>query len=258
MSKLELLRLPEAKEKYNLDDRCTSILHREIIKRKSFLKNIYNDYYWEFKKSLRNAELKCIVEIGSGGGFIKEIIPNTITSDIINIPDMDIIFSALKMPFKDNSVDAFLMIDVLHHLRDAKVFFKEAIRCLKVGGKIVMVEPANTLWSKFVYKNFHHETFDPSGTWGCESDRPLSVANGAIPWIVFCRDRRHFQKEFPSFKVLKLKSHTPFRYIVSGGVSMRQLLPSFAYNIVKGIELILSPLNKYCGMFMTVELEKIY
>lgn len=48
------------------------------------------------------------------------------------------------MPFQDKSVSAFMMIDVLHHIKDSRQFFKEMQRCLKPGGKIVMIEPANT------------------------------------------------------------------------------------------------------------------
>ena len=96
-----------------------------------------------------------------------------------------------------------------------------------------MIEPASTLWSSFIYKNFHHEPFNPSGGWGFKKDGRFSSANGAIPWIVFCRGKQRFEKEFPSMEVLELKNHTPFRYLISVGVSMKQLLPSFTYDIIK-------------------------
>lgn len=256
MKIMEWLKLPEIRDCQNLDDLSTALLHKEIIQKKVFLKRLYSDFYMIFRNSISDIETKYIVELGSGSGFIKEIIPHVVTSDVLPLPNIDKYFSALKMPFEDGTVDAFFMINVLHHLSDVRTFFKEACRCLKVCGKIIMIEPAKTLWSQFIYRNFHHELFDPSGEWELEYSGPLSSANDALPYIIFYRDRDLFEQEFPSLKILKLLPHTPFRYLVSGGVSMRQLLPEVTYPIIKGIETMLSPLNRYLGMFLTIELLK--
>jgi len=254
---IEWIKLPEVKNINDLDAHSTTALHSKIIQKKPYLRKLYVEYYNQFKKSISgDIKAKVVVELGSGGGFIKEIIPNAITSDITNLENISIQFSGLKIPFQCHTVDAFVMFDVLHHISDVRSFFRELNRCLKIGGKIIMIEPANTLWSSFIYKNFHHEPFDLSGGWGFKKDGRLSSANGAIPWIVFCRDKQRFEKEFPSMKILKLKMHTPFRYLISGGLSIKQLLPSFTYNIIKGLEFMLTPLNSFLGMFMTVELEK--
>lgn len=93
--------------------------------------------------------------------------PGVITSDVLKLPNVDKVFSVCNMPFANESVDAFTMIDVLHHVAEPRAFFKEALRCLKVGGNIIMIEPANTLWSRFIYTNFHHELFDPYARWCC-------------------------------------------------------------------------------------------
>jgi SAM-dependent methyltransferase len=172
------------------------------------------------------------------------------------VPDVDKIFSAADMPFENKSVDAFFMFDVLHHIADSRAFFTEALRCLKPGGRIVMIEPANTLWGRFIYKNFHHEEFNTKRGWGLEKTGPLSQGNGAIPWIIFSRDRKIFEREFPNLQIVSITRHTPIRYLLSGGLSLRQLVPSFAYPIVKVIEWALSPLNNLLGMFQTIELEK--
>lgn len=258
MNILEFLKLPDVRNITDLDAPSTTLLHSKIIRKKPFLKKIYSEFYDIFNKSIDcDMKGKVFVELGSGGGFIKEVIPSVITSDVIDIPTVDKQFSALNMPFGENSVDRFFMIDVLHHISDPSIFFNELNRCLKVGGKIIMIEPANTMWGRFIYTNFHHEPFDPLAGWQLEGSGPLSSANGAIPWIIFYRDRNKFEKDFPTLKILKLEPHTPFRYLISGGVSLRQLLPSFTYKIVSGIERALRPLNGYLGMFLTIELEKL-
>ncbi|MHB0946538.1 MAG: class I SAM-dependent methyltransferase [Sedimentisphaerales bacterium] len=253
---MKFLKIAKHNDLAQLDMPETTIRHSHIIQQKLFLKNLYVDFYGRFKKAIGNPENKCLVELGSGGGFIKEIIPNVITSDVIKTPGVDMVFSAEQMPFENGSVDAFFMFDVLHHIPNPRMFFKEAGRCLKTGGKIVMIEPANTLWGRFIYKNFHHEAFDENAGWQMESTGPLSCANGAVPWIIFNRDRKIFESEFPDLKILKILPHTPLRYLISGGFTLRQMLPGCCYGLVAGIEWLISPANGIFGMFQTIELEK--
>lgn len=258
MAKLkEWLQLPEMKDAPFEDERSLTLLYSKIIRQKPFLKKLYTDFYEEMRKSAgAGLEGKFMVELGSGGGFIKDVMPNVFTTDIIDLPDIDKNCSAAKMPFKDDTVDVFFMFDVLHHMDDTEKCFAEIDRCLKPGGRIVMIEPSNTLWGRFIYTRFHRETHDPSKGWDAGKGGALSSANVAIPWIVFCRDRRLFEEKFPELRIVKVRPHTPFRYLASGGLSMRQLLPSPAYGVVKFVELLLSPLNKYLGMFMTITVEK--
>lgn len=256
MSVIDWLKLPETRSIKDLDDPATTLLHAEIVRKKAFLKKLYIDFYTQFKNLIPEPETKVLVELGSGGGFIKEVIDNVITSDILELPNVNKVFSALNMPFEESSVDAFFMFDVLHHIAEPGAFFREAIRCLKPSGKIVMIEPANTLWSRFIYKNFHHELFDPEAQWQLQKLGPVSHANGAMPWIIFSRDRQIFEKEFPQLRIVQIRNHTPLRYLLSGGLTLRQLMPSFTYPIIKAIEYMLSPLNNLLGMFQTIELEK--
>ena len=154
---IEWLKLPEVRDVKDLDDPATTQLHREMIQAKPFLKRLYLDFYRELTEAISEPENKVLVELGSGGGFIKEVIGNIITSDVLDLPNVDKVFSAAEVPFPERSVDAFLMFDVLHHIAEPRAFFREACRCLKKGGKVVMIEPANTTFSRFIYRNFHHE-----------------------------------------------------------------------------------------------------
>ncbi len=274
MKTIDWLKLPETMGIEDLDDPATTLLHAEIIQKKPFLKKLYIDFYKQFKKAVSDSNNKVLVELGSGGGFIKEVISDVITSDVLELPNVDKVFSALDMPFEEASVDAFFMFNVLHHITEPRAFFKEALRCLKVGGRVVMIEPANTLWSRFIYKNFHHEAFDAQAPeWCCQGQAkwepgprkagslqesgPLSGGNGALAWIIFWRDRKIFESEFPSLRIVRMHNHTPLRYLLSGGLTLRQLVPSFSYPAVKAIEYTLPPINDLLGMFQTIELEKV-
>ena len=93
-----------------------------------------------------------------------------------------------------------------------------------------MIEPWVSTWSRLIYQNLHHEPFDPKARdWTIPDTGPLSGANGALPWIIFQRDRQVFEAEFPELNIANVRPFMPYRYLVSGGVSMRQLMPSMAF-----------------------------
>lgn len=255
---LSWLKIPQTRTITDLDDAATTELHRNILRSKPFMKRLYRDYYEEFAAAVgEDSGKKVLVELGSGGGFIKEVMPTVITSDVLALAHVDKVFSALDMPFDNESVDAFFMINVVHHICDSKAFFTEALRCLKPGGKIVMIEPANTVWSRFIFKHFHHEVFDPQGQWSLDHSAPLSCANDALAWILFWRDRDIFEKLFPQLEIKRRENHTPFRYLLSGGFTLRQLVPSFTYGWIKMLESALRPMRDCSGMFQTIELRKL-
>lgn len=232
----------------------TLFLHRRIIKKKGFLKRLYTDFYKVFI-SVKIPE-GMVVELGSGAGFIKEVLPSVITSDVIKSPGIDRIINVTNLPFKRQSISAFLMLDVFHHIKDPIKALRELERCLKVDGKIVMIEPYNSIFGSFIYRHFHHERFDPNSDWKVKGRGRMSDANQALPWIVFVRDRKIFERKFPKLKIINITPHTPLRYIFSGGLSKPQLLPSFTYGLILFIEKILSPFNNMLGLFMTIEIKK--
>lgn len=243
-------------EQYNLDDPRRTVAHGEIIRNKKFLHQLYVEWYNHFKKRIEQLPQGKLVELGSGAGFVKEIIPQMLTSDVMELPDLDYVFPGEDMPFEDGSVAGIFMIDVLHHIPQPALFLKEAERVLAKGGKILMNEPANSAWGRFIYQNFHHEPFNPKGTWEIPATGPLSGANGALPWIIFERDRLQFEEQFPSLKIESIRYHTPLRYLLSGGVSKRQLAPNFSYGMVKGLESLLLGISKQLSMFVTIEITR--
>ncbi|MCA9401643.1 MAG: class I SAM-dependent methyltransferase [Candidatus Omnitrophica bacterium] len=251
----EFLKLNEVKEE-DLDRPETTQLHGQIIRQKPFLRNVYLDFYYYFEKAVRPVQNRKYLEVGSGGGFLKEVYPQVIASDILPLPETDLCCSLEALPFKNGTLDGVYMLNVLHHVKDCRKVFTEFIRALKPGAKVVFVEPANTFFGRYVYQHFHHEPFDPKSDWLVPGEGPLSDANGAIPWIVFCRDREKFEKDYPQLVIEQVTFHTPLKYLLSGGVSMKSLLPNALYPVVKGLEWCLTPLNGLLGMFMTVVLTK--
>lgn len=242
---------------YPLDSPERTLYHREIILRKYFLRKIYVQWYDEFIKEIKNLPNDTFIELGSGGGFLKELEPRVICTDILDLSSNDMTFSALEMPFKNNSVGGIFMVDTLHHIPDIELFLNEANRVLAKNGKIIMIEPANTLWGRFIYKNFHHEPFDVEGDWTIPASGPLSGANGALPWIVFERDQLIFNEKFPNLKIELISYRNPFLYLVSGGVSFRQLLPNFMYPVVNAMDKLLPKIYRQISMFQLIKITKV-
>ena len=239
----------------SIDDVETTVSRRKILKRKKFLRKTYIDWYEIFLSELEGTD-GTTLEIGSGAGFLKEIIPHVITSEMLKVPHVDVILDGLFLPF-ENALGAIVMTDVFHHLNDASVFLQGAANALKTNGLIIMIEPWVTPWSRSIYKNLHHEPFVPEAReWSFPKCGPLSGANGALPWIVFERDRHIFEQKFPILRLKKVKPFMPIRYLMSGGFTTWLGTPSFFYQPVKRFEGLLEPFMNWLGMFALIVLEK--
>ena len=107
-----------------------------------------------------------VLDAGSGeGGWIKRIkgsrnIRRIISIDIVDdgasqidgvefhITDL----SSSSLPCGDSELDWIFAIEVLEHLANPRNFVKEAVRCLKKGGKLVITTPCNeSLRAKFSF-----------------------------------------------------------------------------------------------------------
>jgi hypothetical protein len=118
-----------------------------------------------------------------------------------------------------------------------------------------MVEPWITKWSRFIYSNFHHEPIDPdTPTWEFPSEGPLSSANGALPWIIFSRDRKVFEKSFPLLIISRIEPTMPFLYLMTGGFSSRIFFPGWTFQIWKKAEDLLSRWHYRLGIFAVIVL----
>ncbi len=239
-----------------LDSPERTLFHREIIMRKTFLRKLYTKWYSSMVEELKGLPEGQIVELGSGGGFFKEFVPHAICSDILELPGNDMTFSALDMPFGDGSVSGIFMVDTFHHIPDSAGFLEEACRVLKKDGLIMMIEPSNSWWGRVIYRNFHHEPFDPSGDWTFPLSGPMSGANGALPWIVFERDRDLFTGRFPSLEIREIRYHTPLLYLLSGGVSLKQFVPGFSYGFFNLLDRTLSGISSGLSMFVSIKIRK--
>ena len=238
------------------DPRVTD-LRGEIIRSNPFVWRIYQELYNRLSSTIPEGPGD-LLELGSGAGFLKELIPDLITSEVFYSSSAQVVLNGNAIPFHANTLRGIVMSDVLHHVPQPRQFFAEAARCVRPGGVLTILEPWLTPWSLFVYRHLHHEPVHPEAfDWGFPSTGPLSSANIALPWIIFERDRDQFENEFPCWKIESIRLLMPFRYLVSGGVSLRRLAPIWSYPLWAGLERLFTPWLDKWAMFAQITLRRI-
>ncbi len=239
-----------------LDRPETTLSRRRVLGEKKFLRQIYETWYDQLTKSLPAIPGR-VLEVGSGAGFLDQRIPDLITSEILFVPPLSVVLDGCHLPLQDGCLRAIVMTDVLHHIPYPRQFFREAARCVRPGGVIAMVEPWRTTWSELIYRHLHHEPFEPGvREWEFEALGPLSSANGALPWIMFERDRRIFQSEFPEWSLTRIQPAMPLLYLLSGGLSPFTFQPGFLYPFWERTENIFSPWMHRWAMFAYIVLTR--
>jgi SAM-dependent methyltransferase len=204
--------------------------HHSAFFRKAYVRRLYGEWYNSFAAEIQSVPRGRYLEIGSGGGFLKSVFPEVITSDILPFPKMDMVFNAEQIPFRNEELACIMMLNVFHHIHRPYLFLREAERTLVPGGKILMIEPANSIFSRFIYKNFHHEPFQGDRDW--------------------------LENEFQGLQIEEIRYHTPFRYLITGGMATVQLLPAFTFDLITKLEQLVEPLHKHLGLFCSITISK--
>lgn len=238
----------------DIDDPRTTALRQVIIRDKPFLWRIYQEWYAALLAELPVGAGE-VLELGSGAGFFSEFLPTVITSEVFVCPGVRLVADGQRLPLADQCLRGIVMCDVMHHLPQPRLFFAEAARCVRRGGVIAMIEPWVTFWSRLIFRHLHHEPFLPDAAeWRIPGSGPLSGANGAMPWIILQRDRARFEAQFPQWRIRRIQPFMPLRYLLSGGVSLRSLMPGWTFPLWRALE---APLAAKAGMVAVIVLEKM-
>ena len=216
---------------------------------------LYKEWYELISNQLSKLE-GINLELGCGASFIDKIIKSVKKSDIFVHSNTDLKIDAMEVGLKfENEISNLILVNVFHHISNPELFLRSAEKSLVSGGRIIMVEPSNNIWSRLIYKLVGHENFDTEQkTWEFESNDPLLDSNQALSWIIFKRDYKKFKKLFPKFSLLKKKSMMPFSYLLSGGHTYNSKVGKVFIKIIRKIEQIL--FDKKFGIFDLICIEK--
>jgi len=237
-------------------DRAEEI--RARIQSKNSLLKLYIEFYTKYADCLKRCPDDGVsIEIGSGAGFLKDIEPTVVTTDILSYKTVDMVMDGSQMPFGNHTLRSIFMLNTLHHIPNSKSLFSEITRCLKPGGRVLIVDQYHGWFSNLIYKYIHHEPYDPKAIgWDFSTSGPLSGANGALCWIIFFRDRQLFEKFYPTLKIARLAPNTPFRYWLSGGLKWWNLLPATFFDLSTRLDYWLGEKAPGFCSFVEVELVK--
>lgn len=246
-------------------DRAQTLRNREQLAKNCNLLFWYRQLYQDQFKDISDPATLSILEIGSGTSPLKQFHSNIVTSDILDLDYLDLVFDCHKIDkfdaITDNSLDLITLTNVLHHLKSPIAFLNSAAAKLKPGGKVIATEPFFSILSTAIYKYLHHEAVDfhvrePELR---EVRGPLASANQALPWLIFFRRRDWLERLNENFDVTNrsIRPFTALSYMATGGISRRLPVPSFVYRAFFPIDLTLSRcFPKLCASFFTLTLTR--
>jgi SAM-dependent methyltransferase len=239
-----------------LDDPARYDELRRRIRGKYAVDALYREVYARYAACLaRGPAAGGVLEIGSGAGFARELVPGLIASDILPYAGLDLVLDARRLPFTSGSLRAILMFNVFHHIPDVGAMLGECERVLAPGGRMLIVDEHPGVIGGPVLRCIHHEPYDPrAAEWTFASTGPLSGANGALCWMVFRRDRATFERRFPGLAIARYAPHTPLRYWLAGGLKAWTLLPRALYGAATALDRRLAAVWPDTGSFVDVEL----
>jgi SAM-dependent methyltransferase len=146
----------------SLDDPGRIDAIRRCIRSKPALERWYRECYAKYADCVaRAAGEGTVLARGSGAGFLRELLPDVVTTDVLPYRGVDRVIDARQLPFPDASLRAILMLNVFHHIPDADAFLSEAERCLAPGGRVCMIDQHVGWISRPILAHAHHEPFEP-------------------------------------------------------------------------------------------------
>jgi SAM-dependent methyltransferase len=223
--------------------------NRANWERKPGLRAIYGTFYREIAARIRRDVGGRIVELGSGLGNIKSVLPDCITTDIFPNPWIDRVEDAYRLSFESGSIANLILFDVWHHLQFPGSALKEFRRVLAPGGRIIVFDPAMGLIGRFVFGCFHHEPLGlkqpiawdaPSGSSSGEFSYYAAQGNASR---IFTKPE--FRPRLEDWRIAELAYMSGLAYIATGGFRGPQFVPGLALEWLIRLD---SVLSKFPGL----------
>jgi len=242
-------------------------LHQEEIlanydrlRRKPLLRRIYASFYREIAERLAAGDSPT-VEIGSGIGGLKAVVPNCISTDLFPNPGIDCVENAYALSFADHSIQNIVLFDVFHHLEFPGTALTEFQRVLKLGGRVLIFEPYPSLTGLICYGCFHSE---PLGllrpiTWTAPegwspSDSSYYAAQGNATRVF---RSKIYRERLKGWRITETNVLASLSYVASGGFSGPQLYPESFYPVLMRIDRLAGFAPLLFGTRLLVVLERV-
>lgn len=245
----------------DVDSSDRIVKHRELLLKKRMTREVFFELY----DLLAKMDAKYLfggtgkrIEIGSGSSLIKSVMPDVEATDLVEYDGLDRIVDAMDMPYGDGEIKTIFGIHCFHHLPDPYKFLSEVRRACSAGGGTILIDPYHGPVASLIFKHlFTNEHFDKAGPAITEHQGPMSDANQALSYVVFERERDKFDRMFPELEIVEMQPITNYlRYLISGGVNFRQLLPDASIPLLRLMEGVLSPLRHQLALHHVIVIRK--
>ena len=259
---IKLLRDPSL-ENVDIDGQERLTVHGRVFSRKRMLREVFSDFHDLFHK-LENQFITAKgikVEIGAGVAPMRDSYSDVLATDVVSAPHLDLVLNAEDMALENESVRVLFGQNCFHHFPHPAQFFNEVERVLAPGGGVILLDPYYGPFASFLFKRLSPtEGFDKNcPSWETPVIGPMNGANQALSYIVFVRDRNKFEKKYPRLKIVYQKPLGNYlKYIISGGLNFRQLLPDRMSPLVDLIQWCLSPFNRWFDLHHAIVIRKEY
>jgi SAM-dependent methyltransferase len=229
------------------------------LRQNAFLYEIHRDFYRRILHELSEAEYPRVLELGSGGGFLRDLAPRVISSDCVMAPGIDRVVDACQLSehFGAGELDGICAVNVFHHLPNPSQFLRGATGVLRAGGRIVMVEPWCTPLGQWFHRLIHHEPFvaDPS-FWGIVGMGRLTAANTRLPTSVFRDSAERFRTEFPNLRIAAIQPFHKWLYLLSGGLRFNTRVPLSLARILIAADVRTRFADSFAAIFALIVVER--
>ena len=227
------------KDKY-IEDRDETISNREKLFNNPNQLNWYKKLYSLMLKNYLPLNDKKILEVGSGTSPLIYFYPEIITSDILELDYLDMIFDCQNIDkiqdIPNSSLDIICLTNVLHHLLKPVDFLEKASVKLKKGGVIILAEPFFSRMSTPIYKFIHHEPCYSNITHPSlkNIEGPLRSANMLLPHLIFFSSKGWDSslKNLFMFSKDEVNYFSSLSYFATGGFRKPIHIPKFLYSIL--------------------------
>lgn len=208
--------------------------------RKPVLRLAYRDFHKRIARHIDPALTGKIVELGSGIGNIRDVIPGVVRTDLFPNPWIDQVENAYALSFRDEELSHLILFDVFHHLRHPRTALQECRRVLQRRGRVILFEPYVSLVGRVVYGPLHHEPIgfgDP-----IQPTAPATFAPGRDPYYaaqgnatrVFWRGA--YPEILEGWDVIARERIGAWPYALTGGYSKPQLYPTAWYGLLSVLD----------------------
>jgi SAM-dependent methyltransferase len=235
--------------KHLLADQEYLNVHRRVWAQKPILRRIYHEQFYARLLAHRAAVGGPTLEIGSGPGFMAEADAAVIRTDILASPYVHLAADAHALPLATASCANVVGLDILHHFNRPAAVLQEVARCLKPGGRFVLVEPWITPGSRLIYTYLHQEGCDMRATPWRDDDqfsagraKQAFDGNPAIPFLLWRHGQQALAEAVPLLRLITLEKFSAFTYLLSLGFKPASFLPAPLYQPLYALEKATAPL----------------